>query len=67
MAGIYRICKRFLGDDTGATAIEYGLIVALIVMVVLLGMATLGTALETLFNSNASRAGAVFTDAGTKL
>lgn len=33
---------RFLSDDDGATAIEYGLICALLVLVILTGLAAIG-------------------------
>jgi pilus assembly protein Flp/PilA len=35
--------SRFIRDETGATAIEYGLIVALIAVVIITAVATLGT------------------------
>ncbi len=34
--------KRFLADDSGATAIEYGLIAALIAVVLIASMSVLG-------------------------
>lgn len=40
---------RFLQDDAGATAIEYGLITGLIAVVVIAGMIVLGTALDNIF------------------
>ena len=52
--------KRFLEDDKGATAIEYGLIVALIAVTAIAAMqtlgnefgATLGTVSTTMSNAN---------------
>ena len=52
--------KRFLEDDNGATAIEYGLIVALIAVTAIAAMqtlgnefgATLGTVSTTMSNAN---------------
>ncbi|HVN00379.1 MAG TPA: Flp family type IVb pilin [Caulobacteraceae bacterium] len=38
---------RFMGDESGATAIEYGLIVALIAVVIIGAVTTLGTNLNT--------------------
>ncbi|HEX3919633.1 MAG TPA: Flp family type IVb pilin [Caulobacteraceae bacterium] len=38
---------RFLKDQSGATAIEYGLIVALIAVVIIGAVTTLGTNLNT--------------------
>jgi pilus assembly protein Flp/PilA len=43
--------KRFVADETGATAIEYGLIVALIAVVIISAVTTLGTTLKTKFTS----------------
>lgn len=43
--------RQFLKDDSGATAIEYGLIVALIAVVIITAVQTLGTKLDTAFGS----------------
>ena len=45
------IAKRFLTDDSGATAIEYGLIAALIAAVIVAALTTVGTNLSTSFNN----------------
>lgn len=42
---------RFLNDESGATAIEYGLIVALIAVVIVTAVTTLGTTLSSKFNA----------------
>ena len=42
---------RFLGDETGATAIEYGLIAAGIAVVIVAVVQGLGTQLNTTFTS----------------
>ena len=42
-----RFISRFVRDDSGATAIEYGLIVALIAVVIIGAVTTLGTNLNT--------------------
>jgi pilus assembly protein Flp/PilA len=42
---------RFLQDDTGATAIEYGLIAAGIAVAIIVAVQTLGTNLNTTFSS----------------
>ena len=42
-------------DDTGATAVEYGLLVALIAGVIILAVTLLGTNLGSLFSSVASK------------
>lgn len=43
--------KAFAADDNGVTAIEYGLIAALVGVAVITGAGFLGTSLGTLFNS----------------
>ncbi len=41
--------KQFLADEAGATAIEYGLIAALIAVVIITTVTTLGTQLDSTF------------------
>jgi pilus assembly protein Flp/PilA len=41
--------RRFLRDEEGVTAIEYGLIAALIAVVIIAGATLVGTNLSTLF------------------
>jgi pilus assembly protein Flp/PilA len=43
--------KRFLKDDRGATAIEYGLIAAGISVAIITVVASLGSSLNTTFTS----------------
>jgi pilus assembly protein Flp/PilA len=43
--------KRFFRDESGATAIEYGLIAGLISVVILGALATIGTSLNTKFTN----------------
>jgi pilus assembly protein Flp/PilA len=43
------IAKKFLKDESGATAIEYGLIAALIAVVIVGGVTLIGTNLSALF------------------
>jgi pilus assembly protein Flp/PilA len=45
---------RFSKDESGATAIEYGLIVALIAVVIITAVTTIGTNLSTAFNTVAT-------------
>ncbi|WP_395444608.1 Flp family type IVb pilin [Caulobacter sp. UC70_42] len=45
-----KFVTRFLKDESGATAIEYGLIAALIAVVIITGVGALGGALNTKFN-----------------
>ena len=46
--------KRFIADDSGATAIEYGLIAALIAVVVITAVTTIGENLRGTFNNVAN-------------
>lgn len=48
---------RFAADEDGATAIEYGLIAALIAVGVLVAMTALGGGVSTMFEFISSRAG----------
>ena len=45
---------KFLKDKSGATAIEYGLIAALIAVAVIGGVSQLGTSANTTFNTISS-------------
>ena len=45
---------RFFADESGATAIEYGLIVALIAVVIISAVTTLGTNLNTTLSTAGS-------------
>ena len=45
-----KFLKKFRKDDEGATAIEYGLIAALIAVAAITAMSSLGTQLSTTFN-----------------
>ncbi len=44
------IFKTFLSDETGSTAIEYGLIIALVSVASIAAMSSMGEALATIFN-----------------
>lgn len=46
-----KFMTRFAKDESGATAIEYGLIVALIAVVIITAVTTLGTKLNTAFGT----------------
>ena len=46
--------KRFFLDEAGASAVEYGLLVALIAVVIITAVTTLGTNISAKFNSVAS-------------
>ena len=45
------IWAAFLENDAGATAIEYGLIAALISVVIITAVTTVGTSLSSTFNN----------------
>lgn len=47
--------RRFLRDETGASAVEYGLIVGLLSLAVIAGMQPLANALASLLGDNSSK------------
>ena len=46
-----KLFARLLEDESGATAIEYGLIAALIAVALITGASAVGSALNTQFNA----------------
>lgn len=50
-----KILARFAKDESGATAIEYGLIAALIGLAIVVGATTLGNNLSDQFNNIAGK------------
>lgn len=46
-----RLFMRFAADDSGATAIEYGLIAALVGVAIITALTTLGTKLSGTFSN----------------
>ena len=48
---IVRFIKNFARDEEGVTAIEYGLIAALIAVVIITGVTAVGTKLSTTFSN----------------
>jgi pilus assembly protein Flp/PilA len=48
---VRNLIGRFLGDESGATAIEYGLIAALIAVVIIGAVSAVGTNLSGTFNN----------------
>ena len=48
------LVTKFIADESGATAIEYGLIAALIAVVIITGLTAVGTNLNTKFQSIAT-------------
>ena len=55
------IQSRLVRDEEGATAVEYGLIVGLIAIVIIVGVGFLGTTLNGMFNDVANELPAVGT------
>ena len=43
--------RKLLKDETGATAIEYGLIAALVSVVIIVALGLLGSSLSNIFNA----------------
>jgi pilus assembly protein Flp/PilA len=50
-----KIIENFWNDESGATAIEYGLIAALIALAIVVGAGALGNALNKKFDNVAQR------------
>jgi pilus assembly protein Flp/PilA len=46
-----RFIETFLSDESGATAIEYGLIAALIAVVIITAVTALGSTIKDKFNA----------------
>ena len=51
------LIKKFLQDESGATAIEYGLIAALVSVAAIAALGAVGNELSDLFNMVASELG----------
>lgn len=49
-----KLMNRFVADESGATAIEYGLIAALIAVAIIAGARQLGTTLSAKFSTIAT-------------
>jgi pilus assembly protein Flp/PilA len=58
MTNIKRIATQFLADEQGATAIEYGLLAALVSVVIITAVTLVGTNLNAIFNAIATKLGA---------
>lgn len=52
-----KFLRKMLRDEAGPTAIEYGLIAALIAVVTIAGLTTLGTTLNSRYNAIATKVG----------
>ena len=51
---MFAIFKNFVADESGATAIEYGLIAALVSIAAIVAMGAMGNELGDMFNTVAS-------------
>lgn len=52
-----KFISKFMSDESGATAIEYGLIAALIAVVIIAAVTALGTNISTAFDDVATAIG----------
>ena len=52
-----KFISKFMSDESGATAIEYGLIAALIAVVIIAAVTALGTNISTKFGEVATAIG----------
>lgn len=50
-----KFVQRFCNDESGATAIEYGLIAALVAVVLVTALTAMGTKLSGTFNTVSSK------------
>jgi pilus assembly protein Flp/PilA len=55
------LIKKFVKEEEGATMVEYGLMVALIAVVLIVAVTAVGTNLEGLFNTVATEVGSATT------
>ena len=51
MGKLIAVAKRFLNDDSGATMVEYALMVALVAAVCVVAVTALGTAISSRFTA----------------
>ena len=58
------VIKSFLQDDSGATAIEYGLIAALVSVAAIAALGSLGNSLGVMFNTVADELGTAVNGTG---
>jgi pilus assembly protein Flp/PilA len=55
MNTLKQLVRNFLADEQGATAIEYGLLAALISVVIIAAVTTVGTNLKGIFTTIATK------------
>ena len=51
---MYTLIKNFVADESGATAIEYGLIAALVSVAAVTALTSVGSSLDKMFSSVSS-------------
>jgi len=51
---MFKVIRTFAKDETGATAIEYGLIAALVSVAAIGALTAMGNSLSTMFNTVSS-------------
>ena len=56
------LIRRFLADKSGATAIEYGLIIAVLSLVIVAGIGQAGNAISEMFGDQDRALQQAFTD-----
>jgi len=64
MGHIIRV-KQFLLEDEGATAVEYGLIAALVAMVAIVGIQAFGTAMINMYSGSSTSLNGVIQSTGS--
>lgn len=52
-----KLLKNTMTDESGASAAEYGLLVSLIAVAIIVGVTAFGTAMNTFFNGLAAKLG----------
>ncbi|MGU7772858.1 Flp family type IVb pilin [Burkholderia sp. MR1-5-21] len=57
MSKIVQQAQKFLRDEQGVTAIEYGLLASLVAVALIAGATLLGSSLNTLFSSIGTKLG----------
>ncbi len=55
LTSLYVRARNWAASDEGATAVEYGIMVALIAVIIIAGVTLLGGNLNTLFNNVAGK------------
>jgi pilus assembly protein Flp/PilA len=58
-ADMAKLCRKLLRDDRGATAIEYGLIIGLVVVAIIGGISSLGGAAHNIWGNMTNKVAAV--------